>query len=110
MNTLFLVLALILGVLLAIFSTQNTAPVSLRFLGWRTDSFPLALVILAAAIVGLAMGYLLSLRGRVQRSLASRRQSRRIRDLEEQPGTGLVDQSSSDDTNTEPAAGVTRRI
>ena len=110
MNTLLLVLALILGVLLATFSTQNTEPVSLRFLGWRTDSFPLALVILAAAIVGLAMGYLLSLRGRLHRSLESRRQSRRIRDLEEQPATGLEDQNSSTDTMTEQGAGVAGRI
>ena len=85
MKTLLLVLALALGALLAIFGTQNTEPVHVRFLYWNTDAFPLALVILASALLGLVIGYLLSLRGLVRRTLESRRQGRRISELEAHP-------------------------
>ena len=85
MNRLLLVLGLMFGALLAIFSTQNTGLVSIRFLGWTTDSFPLALVILGSAFLGMALGSALTLRGRVRRRLESGRQNRRIRDLESRP-------------------------
>ena len=85
MNRVLQVIALLVGVLLTVFVFQNTAPVRVRFLGYATDAFPLALVILGSALLGLILGYVLSVRGRVRRGLQARRQGRRIRELETQP-------------------------
>ena len=85
MNRILQGVALLVGVLLTVFVFQNTAPVRVRFLGYTTDAFPLALVILGSALLGLILGYALSLRGRVRRRVQGRRQDRRIRELEAQP-------------------------
>ena len=89
MTTLISVLAFIIGILLAVFVFQNTAQVRVNYLGWSTDFAPLALVILVSALGGLVLGYLLSVRGTVRRSLELRRRDRRIRELEAQ-GEGAV--------------------
>ncbi len=85
MNRILQVVALLVGALLTVFVFQNTAPVRVRFLGYATDAFPLALVILGSALLGLILGYVLSVRGRVRRGMQARRQDRRIRELEAQP-------------------------
>ena len=84
MNRILQVVALLVGVLLTVFVFQNTAPVRVRFLGYATDTFPLAMVILGSALMGLILGYVLSVRGRVRRGMQARRQDRRIRELEVQ--------------------------
>lgn len=85
MNRILQGVALLVGVLLTVFVFQNTAQVRVRFLGYATDAFPLALVILGSALLGLVLGYVLSVRGRVRRGMQARRQDRRIRELEAQP-------------------------
>ena len=98
MNRILQVVALLIGVLLTVFVFQNIAPVRVRFLGYTTDAFPLALVILGSALLGLILGYALSVRGRVRRTVQGRRQDRRIRELEAQPGAGRVTQGEPDET------------
>lgn len=82
MRTLLLILAFSVGALIAIFGFQNTELVRLQFLGWSTDSAPLALIILVSALVGALLAFILSLRAHVRHTLKLRQQSRRIRHLE----------------------------
>ncbi len=86
MRTVYLVLAFIVGVLLTVFGFQNTGQVRVTFLGWNTDYAPLALVILASAITGAALAWLLTVRGRVRDKLELRRRGSRVHDLESQSG------------------------
>ena len=48
----YLIMVLV-GAATAIFAIQNTDPVVIRFLGWRIEGMPLALVILLSALAGL---------------------------------------------------------
>ncbi len=111
MSNVLLVVAFILGVLLTVFGVQNTEGVRVNFLGFSTGSAPLALVILASALVGAALTFLIGLRGRIRTSLELRRRDRRVRELEAElrarPGASAapppttVDYSAADST-TQP--------
>jgi len=52
MTLAYLLMALV-GAACAIFALQNMDPVVIRFLGWRAEGIPLALVILLSALGGL---------------------------------------------------------
>lgn len=52
MTLAYLVMALI-GAACAIFALQNMDPVVIRFIGWRAEGVPLALVILLSVLGGL---------------------------------------------------------
>jgi uncharacterized integral membrane protein len=75
---LFLVL---IGAATAIFAIQNTDPVVIRFIGWRVEGMPVALVILLSVLVGLFVG---STVGLIQQF----RLRSRIRQLERMPPPG----------------------
>lgn len=108
MSNVLLVVAFILGVLLTVFGVQNTEGVRVNFLGFSTGSAPLALVILASALVGAALTFLIGLRGRIRTSLELRRRDRRVRELEAEvrarpagstvPPQTTVDYSATDST------------
>jgi len=53
-----LILLLISAVALGIFASQNTTPVSLKFLSWKSHDFSLALIIILSAAVGAVMALL----------------------------------------------------
>lgn len=65
MSKVVAVLALILGIVLALFVVQNDEQVPLRFLWFTTRALPVSLAILAAAILGLVVGMLILLPGRL---------------------------------------------
>jgi putative membrane protein len=46
------VLIALIGAAVAVFALQNLDPVTVRFLGWRIEGIPLALVILLSLMVG----------------------------------------------------------
>jgi len=46
------VLMALVGAAAAIFAIQNLDPVVIRFLGWRVEGMPVALVILLSAFIG----------------------------------------------------------
>jgi len=81
-SNVLLVVAFILGVLLTIFGVQNTEGVQVNFLAFSTGSAPLVLVILASALLGAALAFLIGLRGRIRSSLELRRRDKRLRELE----------------------------
>jgi uncharacterized integral membrane protein len=47
------VLMALVGASAAIFAIQNLDPVVIRFLGWRVEGMPVALVILLSAFIGI---------------------------------------------------------
>ncbi len=51
--------------ILALFGAQNQDPVALHFLGFSSRPVPVSLAILAAAVVGLLVGLLVMLPGRI---------------------------------------------
>lgn len=51
--TLAYLLMAFVGALCAVFALQNMDPVVIRFLGWRVEGMPLALVILTSVLGGL---------------------------------------------------------
>ena len=77
MVVVYLLLVLI-GAATAIFAIQNTDPVVIRFITWRVEGMPLALVILLSVLVGLFVG---STVGLIQQF----RLRSRIRHLERMP-------------------------
>ncbi len=76
MSRLIAVLALILGVALALFGVQNQELVALHFLGFTAHALPVSLAILAAAVLGLLVGLLLALPGRFARGRTTARLKR----------------------------------
>lgn len=65
MSKLVAVAALILGVMLALFGVQNEDQVALHFLWFSSRALPVSLAILAAALLGVLIGVLLMLPGRI---------------------------------------------
>jgi uncharacterized integral membrane protein len=51
--TLAYILLVLVGAACAVFALQNMDPVVIRFLGWRVEGMPLALVILLSVLGGL---------------------------------------------------------
>ena len=53
--TLAYILMALVGAACAVFALQNMDPVVIRFLGWRVEGMPLALVILLSVLSGLVL-------------------------------------------------------
>lgn len=60
-------IAIIVAILVAIFALQNSQMVSIKFLLWQLPGFPLALIILGAAISGMMVAWLFSITGRYKK-------------------------------------------
>lgn len=101
MSTVLLILAFILGALLAIFGLQNLEPQRVNFLNFSSGEIPLALVIFTSALVGAILTFLIGLRGRIHSSLELRRKERRLRQLEAEVAL-LRSQQPGSDTSTVP--------
>ncbi len=76
MSKFIAILALILGAALALFGVQNQELVALHFLWFTAHALPVSLAILAAAVLGLLVGLLLALPGRLAAGHATRRLTR----------------------------------
>ena len=60
MVVVYLIMILV-GAAAAIFAIQNIDPVVIRFLGWRIEGMPLALVILLSAFAGLVFAAMVAM-------------------------------------------------
>ncbi|HBG23137.1 MAG: LapA family protein [Syntrophaceticus sp.] len=69
---------LIFSIFIAILAVQNAGPVSIKFFFWAVPEMPLVLVILAAALCGLVVGFLL---GR----FAGRKSAKNAKKVAEEP-------------------------
>ncbi len=74
------VVALIMGVVLALFGAQNQDRVALHFLWFSSRPLPASLAILTAALLGLLVGVLLMLPGRIASGHTARGLKRDVAD------------------------------
>jgi uncharacterized integral membrane protein len=54
------IIMILVGAAAAVFAIQNIDPVVIRFLGWRIEGIPLALVILLSAFAGLVVATMIA--------------------------------------------------
>ena len=92
MSKVIAILALILGAALALFGVQNQELVALHFLWFTAHALPVSLAILAAAVLGLLVGLLLALPGRLAAGHTARRLTRAVarRDAQVDPTPALT--------------------
>lgn len=60
MAIVYLLMALV-GAAAAVFALQNIDPVVIRFLGWRIEGAPLAMVIMLSVVVGIVLASLVGI-------------------------------------------------
>ncbi len=77
----YLIVAAIVGVVIAAFAIQNATPVAVRFLMWEFES-SLAVVIILSLLAGMLLIFLISLPGRLKRHKEIFDKNRRIAELE----------------------------
>jgi putative membrane protein len=97
MSKFIAVLALVLGAALALFGVQNQELVALHFLWFTAHALPVSLAILAAAVLGLLVGLLLALPGRLAAGHTARRLTHDVarRDAQVAPPPALTPASAS---------------
>ncbi|CBE69707.1 MAG: LapA family protein [Candidatus Methylomirabilis oxygeniifera] len=83
MNQLSLIGFLILAMIVAIFSIQNSGEAVVTFIGWQFQS-SLVVVILISTALGAIMAIFLSLPGTFRLRMRMREQAQRIAELEQQ--------------------------
>ena len=76
----YLILAAVIGVLIAAFAIQNASPVAVKFLVWQFES-SLAVVIILSLLAGMVLIFLISLPGRLKRRKELYDRQREINDL-----------------------------
>ena len=89
MFQLMLLAALVFAVGIAVFAVQNTTPVPVQFLGWRSDAVAASVLVLVSAALGAAVTLLFGAAREIQLRLRLRAQGHelsssrdRVRELE----------------------------
>ena len=75
------VLIAILGAAAMAFAVQNAEPVAVTFLGWRTVSLPLSLLLMLSAFVGIVFAAVSGLAREIELKLKVRQLEKRIVEL-----------------------------
>jgi len=76
-----LILALVIAIVMIFFALENPTMVTISFFGYAMEG-SLALFILAAMVVGVLVGVLLMIPGRIKSSLSNARNRKKIGNLE----------------------------
>lgn len=86
MRHIYFLFGVILGVVVAIFAVQNVTLVDVRLFLWHVEG-PLAAIVLAAVMAGLALALLLGLPDTILSHIRMRRLEHQVREIspEEQP-------------------------
>ncbi len=77
----YLILAAVIGIFVALFAIQNAASVTVKFVIWQFES-SLAVVIILAMLAGMLLVFLLSIPGRLKRRKELYNKQKRINELE----------------------------
>jgi len=77
----YLILAAVLGIFIAVFAIQNAVAVTVKFLLWEFES-SLAVLIILAMLAGMLLVFLISLPGRLKRRKELYDRDKKIRELE----------------------------
>lgn len=67
MNSLKLIVSLILVAAVVLFGAQNTEAVTLHFLVFKVPAVPMVLALVAATVLGVLLGWIVSAPGRLRR-------------------------------------------
>ena len=65
MNILKLIVGLLLAAVLVVVGAQNTQSVTFRFIEWETPAVPMALGLAIAVLIGVLLGWIVSVPGRI---------------------------------------------
>lgn len=101
MSKVVAVAALILGVALTLFGAQNQDRVALHFLWFTARALPVSLAILAAALLGVLVGALLMLPGRIVSGHTARGLQRDIARRDAQAARASLSMPTIEDAGTE---------
>ncbi len=77
----YLILAAVVGIFVALFAIQNAASVTVKFIIWQFES-SLAVVIILAMLAGMLLVFLLSIPGRLKRRRELYNKQKKINELE----------------------------
>ena len=93
-----LIVAIILAALTAIFAIQNANVITVSFLGWETEA-SLALILILTLGVGILVGYLAGLPGRMKKGSQLRQARKDLAGMEElatelEPAPDLINDDS----------------
>ena len=79
-------LMLIFCLALAIFAVQNTATVQIHFLLWKSQMFPLSILVIASATIGALLAFLLSIPTHTHRRRKLKERERELDELRDALG------------------------
>ena len=77
-----LIILFIFGFMVAIFAVQNTQSASVQFGQYGLVDIPLFAIVIAAALFGILVSWLISLTGNISTSMSMRNKEGRIRDAQ----------------------------
>ena len=80
----YLVLVLVLVLVLSTFGIQNPTPVNVRFLQFQSGFVPVYVIMLVSTLIGMLLGFLVGVPGRIHRQLEARRLHHQLADAQQQ--------------------------
>lgn len=98
MAQVYLIIAFLLAIGVAVFAIQNSTPVQVRLFLWQFQS-TLVQIILSSAAIGAVVAFLLGLPRSIRRGLRLREQERYIRELK-----GRLQAYTKEEARPEPPA------
>ena len=100
-----IILAVLLVILAATFSTLNGEEISLRyFFGWSTAAFPLFLLVLASLVIGMVLGFSVDWGERRKLRNKARRLGAQIKQLRKEIETRTAEKTLPEPPATPPEA------
>ena len=79
-----LIVAVLFGLIIAIFATQNTAGVTLHFFNYTVPNVPTYIVVIGALLVGLLIAWVISLINDISTGFRIRGKENRIKDYKKE--------------------------
>jgi putative membrane protein len=76
-----LILMLLFALALAVFAVQNTIPVQLHFLWWKSLNFSLSILVIISAAVGAVLTFFISIPTHHSRRKQIKQKERELQDL-----------------------------
>ena len=81
-----LILILLFCLALAIFTVQNTMPMPIHFLWWKSQNFSLSILVLLSATVGAVLAFLVSIPTHAGRRKKLKQRERELEELRDAIG------------------------
>lgn len=98
---LYLIVALLFALFVAVFAVQNATVVDIRFLFWRIHEVPLSLVILISVAAGAVIVFVMGAFRQLRTSMQVRELTAKVNELKAKGATSPGPVPSAADRNTE---------